>query len=484
MKINRDATPTQQAALREQAMEQLAIIGGKLDGEDAVQFKGTKFILPSHQDLRGSIEFLEELEASEEEPNNFRRQFNYRPYDGARATAQAIREAFGWAQGKTLYSFFGAQRPEMIEIDVAFGVKEQVPWGALTIPGLNDTTLYLGHAHHDKFGLVFQITAQAPKKYRHHIEGLFALIQQNLETNSIYRGKSVTADAEFIDTSGVHRELLVYTESVEQRLEGDLWAFIKYERALAEQGQSGKYAVLLEGPFGSGKTEAAGVTAQIANEHGWTFITARAGEMEVQKALQLAQLYQPAVVFAEDIETEVAPDSPSQISRVLDMIDGFHVKGQKLVVVFTTNHADRIHKGMLRPGRIGAVIHIGEMDRPGVEKLTRRVIGKNLAEDVNFDKVYEAMEGYMPAFVKEALNRAVRYAISRNGGKVAKIDTTALCLAADGLRDQLRLMEDAPTDAITNHLSVGLGSIVRQELLGLKLVDNDDDDMATFAKAD
>jgi transitional endoplasmic reticulum ATPase len=37
----------------------------------------------------------------------------------------------------------------------------------------------------------------------------------------------------------------------------------------------------------------------------------------------------------------------------------------------TTNHKDEIHKGMLRPGRLDAIIEIGAMDRPGVEKLAR-----------------------------------------------------------------------------------------------------------------
>src|SRR5690606_20812177 len=123
------------------------------------------------------------------------------------------------------------------------------------------------------------------------------------------------------------------------------------------------------------------------------------------------------------------------------------------------------------------------MDRPGIEKLTRRVVGPNLADDVDFDKVAEAMEGYMPAFVKEALNRAVRYSLAANGGRPGKIGTQELLDAADGLRDQLALMESAPTDPLSDPLSGQFHRLVAGALDGFKVMDAEDETYHRFTLA-
>ena len=92
---------------REQALEKLAEIGGKLRGEEDIEFKGTKFVLPAHTTLDEGISFLTQRRDDEENDVQWSRQFNYRPHDGARATKLAIDEFAGFSLGQTLYSFFG-----------------------------------------------------------------------------------------------------------------------------------------------------------------------------------------------------------------------------------------------------------------------------------------------------------------------------------------------------------------------------------------
>lgn len=476
-------TPETEAERRASALEQLAVLGGKLTKADDVTFEGTKFVIPAHLDLSSAVDFLEARRDAEETLNVFSREFPYRPWDGALATAKAVREACGFTMGKTLRSFFGDRPPQFIDVPTGYNTREQAPWGAMTMPGLPGVTVHLQATRHRELGQVFSVAVEAPLKYRHHIEGLFILIEKFLKEESIYKGKAVTSEGEFIDHTAVDASKLVYAESVQRRLEGDLWSFIRYEHQLSEHGQGGKYAVLLEGPYGSGKTEAAGVTAQIAVQHGWTFVTARPGREELQHALELARIYQPAVVFAEDVDNDADPNTRSgqRISQMLDQMDGFHVKGQKLIVVFTTNHADRIHKGMLRPGRIGAVIHVGAMDRAGIEKLARRVIGEALDDNVDFEAVANSMEGYMPAFVREAFNRAVRYTIASNGGQMGRIGTQQLTDAADGLRDQLALMEGAPTVTPEMGMAAAFEKIVTEAIDGVGITDSDDDVMYRLA---
>ena len=68
----------------------------------------------------------------------------------------------------------------------------------------------------------------------------------------------------------------------------------------------------------------------------------------------------------------------------------------------------------------------------------RIVIGDHLANDVDFDAVFEATIGYMPAFVREAIERALRYTMARTG-KVGPITTIDLVHACGSLRGQFDL---------------------------------------------
>jgi len=478
--------PTTEKDLREQALEKLAEIGGKLRGDEDIKRQGTKYILPANSTLDQDIQYLVKRRDDEENDVTWDRQYPYRPLDGARATKLAIEEFAGFALGQTLYSFFGRQLPQFVDISTGPGPndREQVPQGAMSVPGLQGLTIHLTHAKDAELGLVFRIHAEGPRKWRHHVQGLFDLIEKHLKTNSIYKGKALDGGETFIDVTSVNPEDVVFTESVQRRLEGDVWAFIRHEELLTKLGHGGKFAVLFDGPYGTGKSLAALLTAQIAVQHGWTFLMCRPGKDNLVTTLELARMYQPAVVFAEDIDTMAGAQSGATIERHLDMLDGIKTKGLKLVAVFTTNHAEDIHQGMLRPGRIGAVIRIGAMDREGVERLGRRVIGDALMDDTDWDEVWKHVDGYMPAFVREVFDRSVRYAITLNDGVLGQIGTEAICLAADSLRDQHELMAGAKEDVRTTDLATALGNVVQGAVDGVRVLDNDEDQVFTLAAND
>lgn len=110
--------------------------------------------------------------------------------------------------------------------------------------------------------------------------------------------------------------------------------------------------------------------------------------------LRTARLYQPAVVFIEDIDYRANNGESDAVTELLEAFDGITSKGGELQIVMTTNHLDRIHKGMLRPGRLDAVVHIGALDRNGVERLCRVVIDEShLDKEVDFDAVWEGDAG-------------------------------------------------------------------------------------------
>lgn len=474
---------TEQDRATQAALVALANLGGSLSHDDDIIFDGQRYQLPETQDLSGAIDYLTQKRDEDEEQMDFRRTYKYRPLDGARATSNAIKRAFGFSIAKPIYTFFGKQNPELRDIPVSVNETEQVPWGQLALPSLDGATVFLNAGHDPEYGNVFSIVVRSPRKWRHHIQGFFKLIDDELTNNSIYRGKAIDGqeDPQFIGLDGVNPDDVVYTQETLRQLEANVWSPIKHADALAALGQPGKRSVLFEGPYGTGKTLGAYLTAQVAVDNGWTFIMCRPGRDELDQVMQTARIYQPSVVFFEDLDTVAINNGDEQITRLLDTFDGISAKGTKMLLVLTTNHVERIHKGMVRPGRLDAVIHVGAMDRLGVEKLVRRIVGDALAPDVDFDAVYESVreitdnhdnviqEGFMPAFVREAVDRAIRYNVSRNAGEVGSINTDDLVAAANGLRPQLELMGNAsdsvPTLTIDRAMKDMVSNVQRSTVL-------------------
>jgi ATP-dependent 26S proteasome regulatory subunit len=233
-------------------------------------------------------------------------------------------------------------------------------------------------------------------------------------------------------------------------LEASVWAQLRYTEEMERRGVPLKRSVLIHGPFGTGKTLAAGITGQIATHHGWTYIKARPGRDNFLSVLQTARLYQPAVVFCEDVDTISDPsENEATITRLLDDFDGIDAKNTRILCVLTTNHPERIHKGMLRPGRLDAVVKIDALDHDGIEAMIKACVDDDLLDsNIDWQVVGDAMEHFKPAFVREAADRAVRYSVVRGGGTASTVlNTDDLKNAANGLRPQLDMMEGASDTA-------------------------------------
>lgn len=472
----------------ENMLDAVATLGGRLTAEEDIEFKGTKLILPETMELVEAIKFLGEKLEEDEKTVRFTRVFNYRAWDGAHATMVCLKRLFGAMTQRSIMTMFGEEPPELRTINIGPHETMQVPWGRLGIIHLPKLSLYLNTTVVAEEGRVFTIVAEGPRKYRHHVEGIFRAIEEELKTNSIYRGKAFDGQQNpvFLDVAGHDPSKVVYSDETMEQLEANIWAVLRYPNEMEQLGIPLKRAVLLEGPYGTGKSLAAMTTAQIAVQNGWSFLMCRPGRDDLMEVMQTAKLYQPAVVFFEDIDCITGAEQ--HIPQLLDVFDGIRSKDTRIMCVLTTNFVERLHKAMMRPGRLDAVIHIGELDTNGLRRLIESIVPVELlAEGQDWDAIGQSMDGFLPAFAKEAIDRTMRYNIARNEGKTSQLMTEDFVSAAVGLRRQLELMEDAkdtvPVDtfgSVMKHivdLSVQERAplVVTQTMQGAHLRDNDGD---------
>ncbi len=474
----------------ENLLDTLAKIGGKLTAEEDILFQGTKLILPETMELREAIRFLNEKMNEDERTVQFDRQFNYRPWDGANATMAVLKRAFGAMTQRGIQSFFGEQPPELKTIPIGPNETTQVPWGRIGVIHLPGLDMYLDSTKHAEYGQVFHVVAQGPRKYRFHVEGIFSMIEAELKANSIYRGKAFDGQKmpQFLDLSGVDPSKVIYSDATMEQLDANLWSVLRWPEVMQELGMPLKRAVLLEGPYGTGKTLAAYLTAKVAVENGWSFLLCRPGQDNIMDVMATARLYQPSVVFFEDVD--VVAGGSDLIPRLLDVFDGVKAKGTRIMCVLTTNHVEKIHKGMMRPGRLDAVIQIGALDPSGLRRMVEAIVPEDLLDiALDWEAVTKAMAGFLPAFAKESIDRAMRYNVARNQGKATELSTQDFVAAAKGLRPQLELMEGAKDSIVRPDLDLALGDVIRDaaemavesRLNNTSVVDDDGDTRFTLS---
>lgn len=460
----------------------LSTLGGnKVRKEDSLKFEGNSFIVPAvyQNDIPRAIKFLEEYQETQAAPVEIVRTFDYRYPDVAHAVHLALKEVWGYTgKGVAIKTMFGDIEPAFLDVKTGVNQTIQVPWNRLSFLPLHGH-IDIGYTRHATKGILGRITIKAPRYMRDAVEGFYKVVEDNLKKNSIYRGKAFMLtpgdEIEFLDLSKYKREDVVYSAEALAHLEANLWVVLRNMQLMREAGQSIKRAILLEGPFGTGKSMTGYLTALESVANDVTFIFVKPGA-DLNEAMQTAQLYAPAVVFFEDIDV-LQSDDPEEVSKLLDTFDGLGGKGREIIAVLTTNNKEKIHKGMLRPGRLDSVIHIGAPDLEGVKKLVEVKLRSSGVElkDIEWDAVYEVCKDFMPAFVGEAAGRAFRYAMVRQGGKPTSLTTDDLVNASKGLRDQHELMMGAHEVQPPDTMTTAMERLVESVLEKAYAVDGDGD---------
>ncbi len=215
-------------------------------------------------------------------------------------------------------------------------------------------------------------------------------------------------------------------ESAKQELKEAVEWPLKFPEVFEHMDAKPPKGILLYGPPGTGKTMLA---KAVANESEANFISVKGpeflskwvGESEkaVRETFRKARQAAPCVVFMDEIDS-IAPargagfDShvtERVVSQILTELDGLEeLRG--VVVIGATNRPDIMDPALLRPGRFDRLVYIPPPDKEArVEIFKLHTKKKPLAEDVNFEELAEATEGYTGADIAAVCNEAVMLAI-------------------------------------------------------------------------
>jgi len=436
-----------------------AATGTKLEFESVgIARRGVEIIVPEKMSLAEARVWLSRREAEENQKVAVHETIDAFPLEGALALAKALARTFGFTSNVPTPSFFGERPPTMVGVEVAVGRTEQVPLGRIEVPAWEGGYVQTGFETKDG-RLIFSFSGEVRQRFKDQVRELAQLTRKIVREESIYRGQAIRVkfpdDVEesspsdcptFIDVAGVREEELIFGAEVRRAVNTSLFTPIEHTERCRRFKIPLKRGVLLEGPYGTGKTLTAYVSAKKAVENGWTFIYL-SSVSELETAIHFAKNYQPALIFAEDIDRVMDGERDEDMDKILNTIDGVDTKDMELIVCLTTNHVDHIEPAMMRPGRLDAVITVHPPDAKAAIELVRLYARGKLDPNEDMTGVGERLDGQIPAVIREAVERSKLAAVSRmKGGEDLLLRASDLEFAADEMLHHLKLMMPKPED--------------------------------------
>lgn len=461
---------------------ELAKNEGKTTRNDApgVEWEGSKIKLPAdptRMGLREGASWLIKMEdAQSQKVAVVEKIENATPWDGAIALVKACREMFGFTEAKPTPGMFGSQNPPLyISVETAFGETEQIFWGRVAIPGVPG---WMQTSVGENRGKVFlELHAETQQKYAEVFKRLAQRTREIVAAGSIYRSKAIKLHLDddgdmdwntapsFLDLRRVDPDQLIFSKQLMDQVETNVFTPLKHADLCRQNKVPLKRGVLLAGPYGTGKTLLASVVAKVAVENGWTYVTVER-VTALKAALEFAQLYQPCVVFVEDIDREMAGERTAEMDDILNTIDGVTSKNTEVMVVLTSNHVEKINRAMLRPGRLDAVLAIEPPDAEAAERLIRLYGGRRISKDEGLEGSGHELAGQIPAVIRECVERAKLRAIAARPGEEFTLKDEDVAHAAKTMKGHLALLAEPKPEADTpaERLGKALGDVLNHHL--------------------
>ncbi|GLT92085.1 hypothetical protein SLE2022_099420 [Rubroshorea leprosula] len=147
---------------------------------------------------------------------------------------------------------------------------------------------------------------------------------------------------------------------IKKSLIEDLDRFVRRKEFYKSVGKAWKRGYLLYGPPGTGKSS---LVAAMANYLKFDVYDLDIKEVQCNSDLRrlLIGTGNRSIIVLEDIDCSLdsAEDDKVTLSGLLNFIDGLWSScGDERIIVFTTNHKDRLDPVLLRPGRMDMHLHL------------------------------------------------------------------------------------------------------------------------------
>jgi len=426
---------------------------------------------PGNMPTEKAIEALQRKLQDDNQPFGLFEIIDAYPLDAAVAFVKAMTELYGWASPVPTPGFFGPRPPVMISVKTGHRDEDviQCPIGAFKLPGIDEKVNTEPTLHEGKHVLVIHGTFK--KRDRHILLELATKTRKIVKEQSIYRGKAIRLGVDddgdlninnppqFMDVSDTSESSLIFDADIQAQIDTSILVPIKHTASCRKQRIPLKRGVLLEGPYGTGKSLTARMTANVCEQNGWTFVLLD-NVRGLRQALEFANRYAPAVVFAEDID-RVMTERDEAANDLINTIDGVVSKRSEIMTILTTNFAEKLNPVILRPGRLDAVISLRAPTQEAVERLLRAYAGNLLPLTAEVMKAAKELAGQIPATIRECVERAKLGMIGRSDSKLSDED---LVVAAKTMKAHLALLNrDTKKQSNADKLAESLQAVVQGE---------------------
>lgn len=424
----------------------------KLDTK--IQYVGRVITLPndpSNMPIPAAINALQRKMDEEETEVLVHEIIDAYPHDAAVAFVKAMVKIYGWASPVPTPGWFGDTPPLFLSVKVGKerGDVVQCPIGSFKLPNVEDTiSTMITQTNRHSPKLSFIIHAEVKQKFRHILLELATECRRIVQEESIYRGKAIllkvdekgnldmNVPPDFMDTSAVSEESLIFNADIQSQIETNILVPIKKQAECKLHNIPMKRGILLEGPYGTGKSLTAAMVARVCEENNVTFILLNRVQ-GLKTALELAVRFGHSVVFSEDIDL-IAQERDNKTNDLILVIDGVVSKNAPIMTILTTNHVEKLNPVILRPGRLDAIISIREPDKETVQKLIRYYAGALIKPDADLLRAGKELAGQIPATIRECVERAKLGMIGRGAQTLTDHDLT---IAALTMKNHLALLK-------------------------------------------
>lgn len=423
---------------------------GKRKEIEVVRADVDQVILPEEMTIAQGINYLQAKRKEEEEVVTRNEEFDCHPFEGLLAFKNAFFERYGLTGAKPTPGFFGPTPPMSIKIQTGPNPEDfqEAMVGLIELPQWEGSaSMQPCNSHVNPNGeSIFVLHVSCKKRQLPEMNWIFSKIRELVKTQSLYKGKAIRLEfdekpadldhgaiprqPEFMDVSGVEPAKLILPKGVESLVKTALFLPATHPNECRKQGIPLRRGTLLAGPYGTGKTLTAATLAKIGTEIGGTTFIYLKNVQFLAEALRFARRYAPAVVFSEDVDVLMGTDDRTDaVNEVLNIIDGVDTKQAEIQLVLTSNHAERLNKAMLRPGRIDTLIPFTPPDLEAAVRLLQAYSGdlKDKAVTLaDLKTVAEILVGQIPAVFREVVERAKLAAIQRRLEKGIPTDNLTL----------------------------------------------------------